>query len=143
MTRQLLIQVVFVQRIFDLVYNVQSWFFLGGDALLRGSQIGRWFVWDFSQLEQCPEWDAGSTLVFVNHKQEAQSLGHFLKQHGVSANSIHGDKTQEEREQALWAFKSGAFASQASKASLLLWLLKSSYTHKSHGVNYKILDIIF
>eukprot|EP00668_Euglena_longa_P001089 GGOE01001300.1.p1 GENE.GGOE01001300.1~~GGOE01001300.1.p1 ORF type:complete len:598 (-),score=100.10 GGOE01001300.1:135-1865(-) len=51
--------------------------------------------------------DAGSTLVFVNHKQEAQSLGHFLKQHGISANSIHGDKTQEEREQALWAFKSG------------------------------------
>ena len=45
--------------------------------------------------------------MFVNHKQEAQSLGHFLKMHGISSNSIHGDKSQDEREQALWAFKHG------------------------------------
>ena len=51
--------------------------------------------------------DVGSTLVFVNHKQDANSLGVLLKAHGIPANSIHGDRTQAEREDALWAFKKG------------------------------------
>ncbi|WOL04222.1 DEAD-box ATP-dependent RNA helicase 37-like [Canna indica] len=48
------------------------------------------------------------TLVFVETKKGADSLEHWLCINGFPATSIHGDRTQQEREQALRSFKSGA-----------------------------------
>ncbi|KAJ4840569.1 DEAD-box ATP-dependent RNA helicase 37 [Turnera subulata] len=47
------------------------------------------------------------TLVFVETKKGADSLEHWLCVNGFPATSIHGDRTQQEREQALRSFKSG------------------------------------
>eukprot|EP01064_Diplonema_japonicum_P008960 TRINITY_DN16424_c0_g1_i1.p1 TRINITY_DN16424_c0_g1~~TRINITY_DN16424_c0_g1_i1.p1 ORF type:complete len:511 (+),score=42.37 TRINITY_DN16424_c0_g1_i1:52-1533(+) len=49
----------------------------------------------------------GVTLVFCNTKQETNGLCRFLRENGFSADSIHGDRTQAEREAALARFKSG------------------------------------
>eukprot|EP01059_Diplonema_ambulator_P010649 TRINITY_DN2066_c1_g1_i1.p1 TRINITY_DN2066_c1_g1~~TRINITY_DN2066_c1_g1_i1.p1 ORF type:complete len:522 (+),score=101.97 TRINITY_DN2066_c1_g1_i1:85-1566(+) len=49
----------------------------------------------------------GVTLVFCNTKQETNTLCRFLREQGFSADSIHGDRTQAERESALARFKSG------------------------------------
>nr|GLL32560.1 DEAD-box ATP-dependent RNA helicase 37-like [Ipomoea trifida] len=47
------------------------------------------------------------TLVFVETKKGADSLEHWLCINNFPATAIHGDRTQQEREQALRAFKSG------------------------------------
>ncbi|XP_051143287.1 DEAD-box ATP-dependent RNA helicase 37-like [Andrographis paniculata] len=47
------------------------------------------------------------TLVFVETKKGADSLEHWLTINGFPATSIHGDRTQQEREYALRSFKSG------------------------------------
>ncbi|CAH9082880.1 unnamed protein product [Cuscuta epithymum] len=47
------------------------------------------------------------TLVFVETKKGADSLEHWLYMNGFPATSIHGDRTQQERESALRSFKSG------------------------------------
>ncbi|KAA8516958.1 hypothetical protein F0562_017224 [Nyssa sinensis] len=47
------------------------------------------------------------TLVFVETKKGADSLEHWLCVNGFPATTIHGDRTQQEREQALRSFKSG------------------------------------
>ncbi|KAL3616357.1 DEAD-box ATP-dependent RNA helicase 37 [Castilleja foliolosa] len=47
------------------------------------------------------------TLVFVETKKGADSLEHWLSINGFPATSIHGDRTQQEREYALRSFKSG------------------------------------
>ncbi|KDP26941.1 hypothetical protein JCGZ_21034 [Jatropha curcas] len=47
------------------------------------------------------------TLVFVETKKGADSLEHWLCINGFPATSIHGDRTQQEREQALRSFRSG------------------------------------
>ena len=47
------------------------------------------------------------TLIFVETKQSADELERFLLNHNYPAVSIHGDKVQYEREEALSAFKSG------------------------------------
>ncbi|KAI0504866.1 hypothetical protein KFK09_015820 [Dendrobium nobile] len=47
------------------------------------------------------------TLVFVETKKGADSLEHWLCMNGFPATSIHGDRTQQEREYALRSFKSG------------------------------------
>ncbi|PRQ35700.1 putative RNA helicase [Rosa chinensis] len=47
------------------------------------------------------------TLVFVETKKGADSLEHWLCMNGFPATTIHGDRTQQEREQALRSFKSG------------------------------------
>ncbi|CAA6667288.1 unnamed protein product [Spirodela intermedia] len=48
------------------------------------------------------------TLVFVETKKGADSLEHWLCMKGFPATTIHGDRTQQERELALRSFKSGA-----------------------------------
>ncbi|WOK93930.1 hypothetical protein Cni_G02631 [Canna indica] len=48
------------------------------------------------------------TLVFVETKRSADSLENWLRTNGFCATSIHGDRTQIERERALKSFKSGA-----------------------------------
>lgn len=47
------------------------------------------------------------TLVFVETKKGADSLEEFLHQLGFPVTSIHGDRTQPEREAALRRFRSG------------------------------------
>ncbi|KAF8403955.1 hypothetical protein HHK36_012062 [Tetracentron sinense] len=48
------------------------------------------------------------TLVFVETKKGADSLENWLCINGFPATTIHGDRTQQEREHALRSFKSGA-----------------------------------
>jgi ATP-dependent RNA helicase DDX3X len=50
---------------------------------------------------------AGLTLVFVETKRMADSLSDFLINQGFPATSIHGDRTQREREKALEMFRTG------------------------------------
>lgn len=50
----------------------------------------------------------GRTLVFVETKRSADALEEFLYHNGVNATSIHGDRSQREREAALEAFKNGS-----------------------------------
>ncbi|XP_026121641.1 putative ATP-dependent RNA helicase an3 isoform X1 [Carassius auratus] len=47
------------------------------------------------------------TLVFVETKKGADSLEDFLYREGYSCTSIHGDRTQRDREEALHQFRSG------------------------------------
>ena len=60
------------------------------------------FVLDF--LTRVP---AGLVLVFVETKRGADHLEEVLARDGFPASSIHGDKSQREREDALKMFKSG------------------------------------
>ena len=47
------------------------------------------------------------TLVFVETKKGADSLDDYLYREGLPVTSIHGDRTQKEREEALRRFKCG------------------------------------
>ncbi|ORY97986.1 P-loop containing nucleoside triphosphate hydrolase protein [Syncephalastrum racemosum] len=47
------------------------------------------------------------TLIFVETKRAADSLDQYLYDHKFPSTSIHGDRTQMEREDALLAFKKG------------------------------------
>jgi len=47
------------------------------------------------------------TLVFVETKKGADSLEDYLYREGFPATSIHGDRSQREREDALLSFKTG------------------------------------
>src|SRR5271169_4747840 len=49
----------------------------------------------------------GLTLIFVETKRAADSLSDFLINQGFPATSIHGDRTQRERERALEMFRNG------------------------------------
>ena len=49
----------------------------------------------------------GLTLVFVETKRGADALEDFLCGNGFPATSIHGDRSQQEREMALRSFRSG------------------------------------
>lgn len=50
---------------------------------------------------------SGLTLIFVETKRGADSLEAFLISQQYPATSIHGDRTQSEREEALRSFRSG------------------------------------
>lgn len=50
---------------------------------------------------------AGLTLIFVETKRMADSLSDFLINQTFPATSIHGDRTQRERERALEMFRNG------------------------------------
>lgn len=51
--------------------------------------------------------DKGLTLVFVETKRMADMLSDFLYQNHIAATSIHGDRSQRERETALQTFRTG------------------------------------
>jgi ATP-dependent RNA helicase RhlE len=48
------------------------------------------------------------SLVFTRTKRGADRVAKYLASQGISADSIHGDKSQPQRERALAAFKAGA-----------------------------------
>jgi len=45
------------------------------------------------------------TLIFVETKRAADALEDFLYRNGINATSIHGDRSQAERERALYTFR--------------------------------------
>merc|ERR1719334_1267358 len=47
------------------------------------------------------------TLIFVQTKKNADFLATFLSGEGLPTTSIHGDRFQREREEALWDFRTG------------------------------------
>jgi len=47
------------------------------------------------------------TMIFIEHKKQADTLAFFLLQKGYPTTSIHGDRLQSQREAALSEFKSG------------------------------------
>ncbi|EPZ35635.1 ATP-dependent RNA helicase DBP2 [Rozella allomycis CSF55] len=47
------------------------------------------------------------TIVFTTTKRAADEVSYFLRQDGWAAASIHGDKTQQERDRVLRDFKNG------------------------------------
>jgi ATP-dependent RNA helicase RhlE len=51
--------------------------------------------------------DLRQALVFVATKFGASRLAHYLVKQGIEADAIHGDKSQQQRTEALEAFKSG------------------------------------
>ncbi|KAH8383802.1 hypothetical protein KR009_010621 [Drosophila setifemur] len=61
-----------------------------------------------SSIRDGPEYSKESlTLIFVETKKGADSLEEFLYQCNHPVTSIHGDRTQKEREEALRCFRSG------------------------------------
>lgn len=54
-----------------------------------------------------PGGQTGLTLIFVETKRMADMLSDFLMGQNLPATSIHGDRTQREREQALASFRQG------------------------------------
>ncbi|XP_030374887.1 ATP-dependent RNA helicase bel [Scaptodrosophila lebanonensis] len=61
-----------------------------------------------SSIRDGPEYSKDSlTLIFVETKKGADSLEEFLYQCNHPVTSIHGDRTQKEREEALRCFRSG------------------------------------
>ncbi|HKL14889.1 MAG TPA: DEAD/DEAH box helicase [Balneolaceae bacterium] len=51
------------------------------------------------------KWD--SCIIFTSTKKGTDELQRLLKREGIKAASIHGDRSQEERNKALQAFKNG------------------------------------
>lgn len=60
-----------------------------------------------SKLKDILESEVGSTLVFVEQKKTADFLASFLSENEIKSTSIHGNRLQQQREQALGDFKSG------------------------------------
>jgi ATP-dependent RNA helicase DDX3X len=58
-------------------------------------------------LHSQPDSDRGLTLIFVETKRMADMLSEFLIQSNFPATSIHGDRSQRERERALESFRTG------------------------------------
>lgn len=50
-----------------------------------------------------------SAIIFMSTKRAVDKLGRELKKKGASVTSIHGDRTQAEREKALESFRKGEF----------------------------------
>ena len=59
----------------------------------------------------------GLTLVFVETKRGADQLEDWLSRQGFPATSIHGDRTQQEREHALRSFRSARTPSSSPRTS--------------------------
>ena len=61
------------------------------------------------------------TLIFVETKKGADALEYFLDTEGYPVNSIHGDRSQGEREEALRTFRSGSCPILVATAVSLLF----------------------
>lgn len=78
---------------------------------------------------------AGLSLIFVETKRMADSLSDFLINQGFPATSIHGDRTQREREKALEMFRSGRCPILVATAVAARGL---DISNVSHVVNYDL-----
>jgi ATP-dependent RNA helicase DDX3X len=77
----------------------------------------------------------GLTLVFVETKRSADSLNHYLGKYGVRSTSIHGDRSQREREMALATFRSGETPVLVATAVAARGL---DIPHVTHVINFDI-----
>ncbi|KAI9809879.1 MAG: DEAD-box ATP-dependent RNA helicase [Sarcosagium campestre] len=77
----------------------------------------------------------GLTLIFVETKRMADSLSDFLINQGFPATSIHGDRTQRERERALEMFRTGRFPILVATAVAARGL---DIPNVTHVVNYDL-----
>lgn len=59
------------------------------------------------KLKEILDAEDGSILVFVEQKKTTDFLASFLSENGIKSTSIHGNRLQQQREQALGDFKSG------------------------------------
>ncbi|XP_030748114.1 ATP-dependent RNA helicase bel [Sitophilus oryzae] len=75
------------------------------------------------------------TLVFVETKKGADSLDAFLHNEGYPVTSIHGDKTQHEREDALKQFRSGVSPIMVATAVAARGL---DIPHVKHVINFDL-----
>ncbi|KAG8623990.1 hypothetical protein KVT40_008966 [Elsinoe batatas] len=78
---------------------------------------------------------AGLTLIFVETKRMADSLSDFLINQSFPATSIHGDRTQRERERALEMFRTGRCPILAATAVAARGL---DIPNVKHVVNYDL-----
>ncbi|KIY52981.1 ATP-dependent RNA helicase ded-1 [Fistulina hepatica ATCC 64428] len=77
----------------------------------------------------------GLTLVFVETKRMADMLSDFLIANRLPATSIHGDRTQREREQALLTFRTGRTPIMVATAVAARGL---DIPNVTHVVNYDL-----
>ncbi|TDL23756.1 DEAD-domain-containing protein [Rickenella mellea] len=75
------------------------------------------------------------TLVFVETKRMADMLSDFLMSHNLPATSIHGDRTQRERETALATFRQGRTPIMVATAVAARGL---DIPNVTHVVNYDL-----
>ena len=79
------------------------------------------------------------TMVFTNHKKEADLIDDYLWNKGLPSTSIHSDRTQREREDAVRAFKMG-------KAPILITTGVAArgldFKNTMHVINYDFPDDI-
>ncbi|GFG30573.1 hypothetical protein Cfor_10491 [Coptotermes formosanus] len=75
------------------------------------------------------------TLVFVETKKGADSLEEFLHHEGYPVTSIHGDRSQREREEALRRFRSGATPILVATAVAARGL---DIPHVKHVINFDL-----
>ncbi|KAH9479746.1 ATP-dependent RNA helicase ded1 [Psilocybe cubensis] len=79
--------------------------------------------------------DMGLTLVFVETKRMADMLSDFLMGNNLPATSIHGDRTQREREMALQTFRTGRTPIMVATAVAARGL---DIPNVTHVVNYDL-----
>lgn len=77
----------------------------------------------------------GLTLIFVETKRMADMLSDFLLRSKIGATSIHGDRTQRERERALELFRSGKTPIMVATAVAARGL---DIPNVTHVVNYDL-----
>lgn len=87
-------------------------------------------------LDLLKESGSKKTLVFVEHKRTADILATFLSEKNFPTTSIHGDREQREREEALHDFKTGRMDILVATAvaarglgKILLYFLVINHTH--------------
>ncbi|CAG8564817.1 1062_t:CDS:2, partial [Racocetra fulgida] len=86
-------------------------------------------------LHAQPESDHGLTLIFVETKRMADMLSEFLVQSGFPATSIHGDRSQRERERALESFRTGRTPIMVATAVAARGL---DIVNVTHVINYDL-----
>ncbi|PWN93460.1 DEAD-domain-containing protein [Acaromyces ingoldii] len=77
----------------------------------------------------------GLTLIFVETKRMADMLSDFLLRSNIGATSIHGDRTQRERERALELFRTGKTPIMVATAVAARGL---DIPNVTHVVNYDL-----
>ncbi|KAF6753123.1 ATP-dependent RNA helicase ded-1 [Ephemerocybe angulata] len=86
-------------------------------------------------LASQPPDQLGLTLVFVETKRMADMLSDFLHGNNMPATSIHGDRTQREREHALHTFRTGKTPIMVATAVAARGL---DIPNVTHVVNYDL-----
>ncbi|CAG8585582.1 39008_t:CDS:2 [Gigaspora margarita] len=86
-------------------------------------------------LHAQPDSDRGLTLIFVETKRMADMLSEFLIQSGFPATSIHGDRSQRERERALESFRTGRTPIMVATAVAARGL---DIVNVTHVINYDL-----